>query len=156
MEILRLSRWGTTLVSSLKKEVCNSFVATLCHLNVTDRDILNWLSQEIGIQAEVERLNLYLFWIKPISHHDFSRMVETDFSLKGTFIRSLDRWMEVLGPVLRPTWVRLEGIPLHAWDERVFHSLGECLGVLMEIDDEATKKITLDKVRLLILRDPQR
>ena len=62
--------------------------------------------------------------------------------------------MEVLGPVLRPTWVRLEGIPLHAWDERVFHSLGECLGVLMEIDDEATKKITLDKVRLLILRDP--
>ena len=69
--VSKVVKVGATLVSSLKKEVCNSFVASLCHLNVTDSDILNWLSLEIGIQAEVKRLNSYRFWIKPVSHREF-------------------------------------------------------------------------------------
>lgn len=71
---------------------------------------------------------------------------------KPLFYR-FDRWTEVLGPVLKPSWVRLEGIPLHAWDVKAFHLLGEILGVLLEIDEAAAIKQRID---ILIRRDPQR
>lgn len=47
------------------------------------------------------------------------------------------------------------GVPLHAWDEKVLRCLGVCLGVVMEVDDEAKHKQRFDKIRILILRDPQ-
>lgn len=50
----------------------------------------------------------------------------------------------------------MEGIPRHAWDERVFSHLGECLKVVLEIDEEAKKKLRTDRIRIIILRDPQR
>lgn len=52
-------------------------------------------------------------------------------------VRRIDWWTKVLGPVLYPFWVRMEGIPLHASDESVLLCLGECLGVLMEIVEDA-------------------
>ena len=61
----------------------------------------------------------------------------------------------MLGPNLKPSWVRLEGIPLHSWDAMVFHRLADCLGVVLETDEEAYRKQRVDQVRLLILRDPQ-
>lgn len=62
----------------------------------------------------------------------------------------------MLGPTLKPTWIRMEGIPLHAWDAKVFHRLGESLGVVLEIDEAAAMKQRIDRVCLLIWRDPQR
>lgn len=60
----------------------------------------------------------------------------------------------MLGPDLKPFWITMEGIPLHPWEARVFHRLGECLGVVLEIDEEANRRKRVDKVRLLTLRDP--
>lgn len=45
---------------------------------------------------------------------------------------------------------------MHAWDERVFLRLGECLGVVMEVDEEAKQRRRLYMVRMLILRYPLR
>ena len=90
-----------------------------------------------GIQVDVKRISSYLFWIKAILLKDFSLLNQMESVLIGSPIRRLDRWMEVLGPVLHPTWIRLVGILLHAWDEKVFRCLGNCLGVVMEIDDAA-------------------
>lgn len=77
-----------------------------------------------------------------------------DTVLKDSPVRWMDRSMEVLGAQLQPSFIRLEGIPLHAWDESVFKCLGDCLGVVMEIDDAAKQKKRIDKVHLLILRNP--
>ena len=68
----------------------------------------------------------------------------------------LDRWTEVIGPVPQPIWVQFVGVPLHTWDEKAFQCLGECLGVVMEIDDEANTKQRRDRVRLMVMCDPQR
>lgn len=70
--------------------------------------------------------------------------------------RRLDRWAEVIGPVLHPIWVRLEGILMHAWHESVFARVGDCLGVVMEVDEEAKNKNRIDQVRILVLKDPHR
>ena len=66
-----------------------------------------------------------LYWIKPLSREDYSKIVQLGAVLYGSIVRRIDRWTEVLGPVLNPYWIRLEGIPLHTWDERVFLCLGE-------------------------------
>lgn len=61
---------------------------------------------------------------------------------------------EVIGTGLHPVWVWLEGIPLHVWHERVFARIGECLGVVMEVDEEGKNKNRIDYVRIFILKDP--
>lgn len=90
--------------------------------------------------SEVKRLNCYSFWIKPFGQEDFSKMSRLGAAVPDCLFRRLDRWTEAIGPVLNPVWVRLEGIPLHAWHERVFARIGECLGVVMEVDEEAKNK----------------
>lgn len=138
-----------SLASSLKQAICESFVATVSNIHVSVR-------YKGGIQVEVKRLSCSLFWIKPISQENFCKLSNMYSLVNDSHVRRVDRWTEVLGPVLHPVWVSLKGIPLHAWDEKVFHRLGECLGIVMEIDEEATCRERIDRVRVLILRDPQR
>ncbi|XXG68571.1 hypothetical protein AAC387_Pa06g1628 [Persea americana] len=146
----KVVKLASSFTSSLRKEVDNSFVATVYCLDVYENAIQDCLFSRRGIQMEVMRLNSTLFRIMPSSQEDFSRMLGLGFYLTDS-----DQWTEVLRPVLQPRWIQMEGIPLHAWDERVFSRLGECLGVVLEIDEEAKKKLRIDRVCILILRDPR-
>ena len=38
---------------------------------------------------------------------------------------------------------------------KVFSRLGECLGLVIQIDENAIQKQRVDRVRILILRDPK-
>lgn len=72
-------------------------------------------------------------------------------------LRRIDRWTEVLGPMVQLIWVRLEGVPLHAWAPEVFQLLGNCLGSVAKMDEAAITRRRLDAVHLQILRvDPDR
>ena len=85
----------------------------------------------------MKRLGQVLFWIRPLTQNDFPSMMNLGYSFKDSPIRRLDRWTEVLGPALKPVWTQMEGIPLHAWDESSCSRLGECLGLVMQIDEKA-------------------
>lgn len=63
-------------------------------------------------------------------------------------LRQLDRWTELLGLALRLCWVRMEGIPLHAWSENIFQRLGECVGQVVEIDEDALFRRRVDVLRV--------
>ena len=133
LKVLKLD----SLASTLKKAVCDSYVAMVSRIDASESDIQGWFILKVGIQVEVTRINWSLFWIKPTSHEDFSKLNKLDSS-DDCLIRRVDLWTEVLVPVLHTSWVHLEGIPLHAWDKRVFQSLGECLGIVLEKNREAT------------------
>ena len=109
-------------------------------MNVTKGDIQIWLFSAKGIQAEVKRLNSLCFWVRSLKQEDFSQTVQMGTSLNEGPLGRLDRWTEVIGLELKTCWVRLVGIPLHAWDGLVFKCLGDCLGVVMEIEEKAVKK----------------
>eukprot|EP00268_Persea_americana_P006303 TRINITY_DN12285_c0_g1_i12.p2 TRINITY_DN12285_c0_g1~~TRINITY_DN12285_c0_g1_i12.p2 ORF type:complete len:121 (-),score=14.80 TRINITY_DN12285_c0_g1_i12:1041-1403(-) len=83
-----------SLSSSLKHEVCDSFVATVRHLDVTACDIKEWSPYKEGIQAEVKRLNCYSFWIKPFGQENFSKMTRLGAGVNDCLFRRLDRWTE--------------------------------------------------------------
>ena len=123
--------------------------------DVSEREIQTWLFKEKEIDAEVKRLSSMLFSIRPLSLEGHSRMLQLGSAPFDPLFQRTNRWSEVLGPNLKPIWVRLVGIPLHAWDAMVFHRSGDCLGVVLETDEEANRKQRVDRVRVLILRDPQ-
>eukprot|EP00268_Persea_americana_P060228 TRINITY_DN7477_c1_g1_i5.p1 TRINITY_DN7477_c1_g1~~TRINITY_DN7477_c1_g1_i5.p1 ORF type:complete len:335 (-),score=59.40 TRINITY_DN7477_c1_g1_i5:653-1657(-) len=152
---LKVVKIADSLAVSLKQAVCESYVVTVSNLYVSVSNIQDWFFSKVGIQVVVKRLSCYLLWIKPISQEGFSKLSKMESLVNDCLVRQLDQWTEVLGPALHPVWVRLRGIPLHAWDEKVFHRLGECLGMVMEIDKEAVCQQRVDRVRVLILRDPQ-
>ncbi|RWR97867.1 nuclear pore complex protein NUP205 [Cinnamomum micranthum f. kanehirae] len=101
---------ASSMVSSLK-EVCNTFVATVSRLDVSGAEIQNWLFSEKNIQVDVKSISSYLFRIKPLLQQDFFQLNQMESVLIGSPIRRLDRWMEVLGPVVQPTWIQPIGIP---------------------------------------------
>lgn len=107
-------------------------MATVSNIHVSVSDIQQWFLYKGGIQVEVKRLSCSLFWIKPISQENFCKLSNMYSLVNDSHVRRVDWWTEVLGPVLHPVWVSLKGIPLHAGDEKVFHRLGECLGIVME------------------------
>lgn len=43
--------------------------------------------------------------------------------------------MECPGYPPRPCWLKINGVPLHAWPEDVFNLLGGCLGRTVEVDE---------------------
>lgn len=67
----------------------------------------------------VKNINFSLFLIRPLSEDHLSQLKSMGFVVSYFLIRRLDQWMEALRPVLHPSWVCLEGISLHAWDERI-------------------------------------
>lgn len=100
--------------------------------------------QSLCVDVELKRLNHHLLWIKPSSDAELQRLVHVNHDFSGTPLQWLDRWTEVLGPNLRPQWLQLDGIPLHAWSEEFFHSIGECFGPVVKIDNEARSRRWVD------------
>lgn len=126
--------------SELKKAVCDSFVIVAIHSEIGEWEVEDWFCQVLKVVVEVKRLNHILIWAKPTSSAEFQRLTLDPPNFSGSPLRRLDRWTEVLGLSLKSCWVRMEGIPLHAWSEDAFRCLGGCLGQVVEIDESALLK----------------
>lgn len=50
----------------------------------------------------------------------------------------------------------MEGIPLHAWSEKVIRCLGECFGQVMEVKDKSVSQRRVDRACVKVLCDSQR
>lgn len=70
----KVVKLATSLVRSLKEEVCNTFVATVGRFETTYLDIHCCLFSENGITAGVRRLTNMLYWIKPLSREGYSKI----------------------------------------------------------------------------------
>lgn len=105
---------STEVSSVLKNEIGDTFVVTSARLDVEFADIEEWLLHCFGVAVFVKRLNLLLFWVKPTPAADFQKLMQTQQPILDARLRHLDRWTEVLGPILKPSWIHFRGIPLHA------------------------------------------
>lgn len=59
--------------------------------------------------------------------------------------------MEVLSPLPRPLWVRVKGVPLHIWHEKVFLLIGEYLGRAMKVDCRTVEEVDLHCGRIEVV-----
>lgn len=71
--------------------------------------------------------------------------------------------MEVIGSPLRPQWVKISGVPLHARGASIFWLVGDCLGRTLEINPRTSSneiilhvmiKVLLGKVIKLLVQIP--
>lgn len=64
---------------------------------------------------------------------------------------AIDRWMEEIRSPPFPRWVRMSGVPMHAWRERIFRLLGDCLGYTVEVKQDTISKEVLIHGRVKVL-----
>lgn len=90
----------------------------------------------------------------PPSKEDISEALEkaTATSFTSPF-SALEKWMEFLGPPPHPSWVRVKGILLHAWNVEVFKLQGNCVGCVVEVDRRTRMKEDLKIGRLKVILD---
>jgi hypothetical protein len=69
----------------------------------------------------------------------------------------LDQWFKEIRPwnlkdidPERIVWLRIFGIPIHAWNNDFFEQVTKPWGTLLKSDDGTSKKLTMDVARLLI------
>ncbi|MCI03917.1 DUF4283 domain protein, partial [Trifolium medium] len=69
----------------------------------------------------------------------------------------LDQWFKEIRPwnpkdvdVDRVVWLRIFGIPVHAWSDLFFAQVTKPWGTFMNTDDATNKKLTMDVARILI------
>lgn len=75
--------------SELKKEVCDSFVATAIRPDICEWEVEGWFSH-VKIAVELKRLNHLLLWVKPISSSEFQWSMFSNPNLRGSSLRRLD------------------------------------------------------------------
>jgi hypothetical protein len=69
----------------------------------------------------------------------------------------LDQWFSEIRPwtpkdvdLERIVWLRIFGIPVHAWNDEFFAQITKPWGTFMHADDVTSKKLSMDVARLLI------
>ena len=66
---------------------------------------------------------------------------------------SIERWMELLGPPPTPSWIRVRGVPLHAWQADVVRLIGDSVGHTIEIEDRIASKEIMKEGRIKVMLD---
>lgn len=72
-----------------------------------------------------------------------------DLWWRGLFI-SVNRWLPNMVATHRRIWLRVYGLPMHAWDEQSFKKLGNLFGEFLDFDDESINASRLDMARVLV------
>lgn len=128
---------SSEISGALKEEVRDSFAATTPRFDVEEVSIEQWITTRLDVAVSIKRLNSLMFWIRPTLDIEFQRLLQSRKNFNDAPFRLMDRWAEVLGLNLRPSWIRMIGIPLHAWIEKVLQCLGDCIVQVMQLDDNA-------------------
>ncbi|GKV42785.1 hypothetical protein SLEP1_g50152 [Rubroshorea leprosula] len=71
--------------------------------------------------------------------------------LLGLWFVSLKPWEKATEEKSRMVWLRITGVPLKAWSERCFQTIGETIGEVLMIHDDTKKKSILWDGRVLVL-----
>jgi hypothetical protein len=64
------------------------------------------------------------------------------------YFKDFRPWVPSLYVDRRETWVRVLGIPLHAWGENLFKEIGRKYGEFLDFDENTTLRAKLDVARL--------
>ncbi|GLT60494.1 hypothetical protein SLA2020_332580 [Shorea laevis] len=59
-------------------------------------------------------------------------------------------WGHLTSPEQRLAWIRITGLPLHAWNQKALGKIGNFLGSFIKVDEFTLNKECLDAARILI------
>ncbi|MCI34849.1 hypothetical protein A2U01_0056070, partial [Trifolium medium] len=66
------------------------------------------------------------------------------------YFKEVKPWSPSVYADRRDTWVKVFGIPLHAWGENLFKGIGGIYGEFLDFDEETASRSKLDVARIKI------
>ncbi|KAK4844424.1 hypothetical protein QYF36_020122 [Acer negundo] len=83
------------------------------------------------------------------SAYDCDGFINNKFFWANSYM-SMSKWSSRKISKLHPEWISLGGVLLNVWNEYVFKQIGGMLREVLLIDDEDSKRVRLDRVRMLV------
>ncbi|XXG45435.1 hypothetical protein AAC387_Pa02g0518 [Persea americana] len=77
------------------------------------------------------------------------KLESLELELSELFL-SLERWKPGIIHTTRTLWVKCYGVPLHAWDESTFMSIGRKIGEVIQVAKETIEKSSLENGRVFL------
>lgn len=136
------------------KELSHTWVGVASCSDSSEIDIKNWMTSVWGatMNISVRRLSPVQFWIV-VDSNDYNRcrsLTRSQFS-DGP-LKRLDKWSADLGLGKVIGWVRIFGIPLHAWRKEILWKLGGILGFVEEVDNRWLNLEVVEFLQVKIIR----
>ncbi|KAH7845501.1 hypothetical protein Vadar_002929 [Vaccinium darrowii] len=118
------------------------------HLDVVVDDLAKNLNLEVMLKVQVRSLGGRNFLLTFPTTEDRNKMVQDNNF--GRWFSSLQPWIGEAAGVERLAWLSCYGVPLNAWGQNLFKSIGNIWGSFIRIDANTSQHSSFDKGRILI------
>ncbi|KAL4363278.1 hypothetical protein GQ457_04G006140 [Hibiscus cannabinus] len=131
----------------LKLNMCAiGTMATACSTNSVTERLHGWGLGELIIKSMGGRRFLIEFKDKTL----FEYFKEEKWSYLFEVFAELEPWTESFHLPERITWIQVEGLPLHCWNQTTFKRIVESWGSLLTLGENGNQCLDCEKVTLLI------
>ncbi|XVF34731.1 hypothetical protein REPUB_Repub18cG0084400 [Reevesia pubescens] len=103
-----------------------------------------------GLQCEIIPMGGFQVLIKSEDTVQISDFIDSEHDKWSCWFHSLKLWEPLAVSQERFTWVRIVGLPLHAWNIKSFKLLGDLVGKFVAADKDTENKCLMDKARVLV------
>ncbi|KAL4303168.1 hypothetical protein GQ457_10G019730 [Hibiscus cannabinus] len=121
-------------------------MASVCNTSYVEDKLLNWGFGELSIKSLGGRW--FLIEFKDQGLFDFLK--EQNWSYLLEVFQEVEQWSETYRIPERITWLQIEGIPLHCWNQNTFEHIAKVWGSLVALGENANLSLNGEKVTLLI------
>lgn len=91
-----------------------------------------------------------LVLLKVTEDEDFSELLKDEEGAFQSWFSEIRKWSPAEVPRYRHTWIRCQGVPLHAWHDAFFQKITTLMGKFVMLDVRMVNKTRLDMARILI------
>lgn len=91
-----------------------------------------------------------LVLIKVTEDEDFLELLKNEEGAFQSWFSEIRKWSPVEVPRYCHTWIRCQGVPLHAWDDGFFQKIAAVMGKFVMLDTRTTNKTRSDMTLILI------
>ncbi|KAK8686606.1 hypothetical protein V6N13_125629 [Hibiscus sabdariffa] len=136
---------GEEALSKLNKCAVR-LMATMCSISSIEEKLQNWGLGEISIKSMGGKRFLIEFKDQDL----FDYLKEHEWSYLLEVLIEVEPWTKVFHLLERITWIQVEGIPLHCWNQINFNRIVETWGTLLALGKNANQSLDGDKITLLV------
>ncbi|XVF37033.1 hypothetical protein REPUB_Repub19eG0110800 [Reevesia pubescens] len=152
-----------------KREVANISSESAVVLDINDSD-WEWLKEcavgllndfdvfpvlqdslwDFGLMVKIIPMGGKLVLLKPEDNDLLLDFIQEAQDVWQQWFLSLNIWSPSAVPDERFTWVKVSGLPLHAWNLAGFKAVGDAIGTFVAVDSGTNNRLFLDTAKILI------
>ncbi|KAL4295479.1 hypothetical protein GQ457_12G002800 [Hibiscus cannabinus] len=121
-------------------------MATVCNISSVENRLQNWGFGELSIKSMGGSRFLIEFKDQDLFHF----LKEQNWSYLLEVFTEVEPWTEAFHLPERITWIEVEGIPLHCWNQITFNRIAGIWGNLIALGENDNQSLGVDKITILV------